>query len=44
MFLGFVGAVFVTFLLTIRHWNQLNSTDLGSMSTQWLAEYNAGHL
>ena len=43
MFLGFAGAVFVIFLLTNRHWNQLNSNDLGSMSKQWLAEYNAEH-
>jgi hypothetical protein len=43
MSLGFAGAVFVIFLLIIRHWNQLNSDDLGSMSRQWLAEYNAEH-
>jgi hypothetical protein len=43
MFLGFAGAVFVIFLLINRHWTQLNSNDLGSMSTQWLAEYNAEH-
>ncbi|MEY4095365.1 MAG: hypothetical protein RLZZ53_2564 [Acidobacteriota bacterium] len=43
MFLGFAGAVFVISWLTIRHWNQLNSNDLGSMSKQWLAEYNAEH-
>ena len=43
MFLSFPGVLFVTFLLTIRHWNQLNSNDPGSMSAQWLAEYNAEH-
>lgn len=41
MFLGFAGATFVIFLLARRHWNQLNSNELGSMSRQWLAEYNA---
>lgn len=43
MFLAFAGALFAIFLLTIRHWSQLNSDDLGSMSRQWLAEYNAEH-
>ena len=43
MFLGFAGAVFVIFLLAARHWNQLNSKDLGTMSERWLAEYNAQH-
>jgi len=43
MFLGIAAAVFVVFLLATRHWNQLNSKDLGTMSQQWLAEYNAQH-
>ena len=41
--LGFAGAAFVIFLLAWRRWNQLNANDLGSMSRQWLAEYNAQH-
>ena len=43
MFLGFAGAAVVVFLLAMRHWNQLNSNDLGTMSRRWLAEYNAQH-
>lgn len=43
MFLGFAAAAFVIFLLARRHWNQINSKDLGTMSQQWLAEYNAQH-
>jgi hypothetical protein len=43
MFLGFACAAFVIFLLASRHWNQNNSKDLGTMSRQWLAEYNAQH-
>ena len=41
--LGFAGAAFVMFLLARRHWDDLNSKDLGTMSRQWLAEYNAQH-
>jgi hypothetical protein len=43
MFLGFAGAAFVVFWLVRRRWNQINSNDLGFMSRQWLAEYNAQH-
>jgi len=43
MFLGVAGAAFVIFLLAMRHWNHLNSKDMGTMSRQWLAEYNAQH-
>jgi hypothetical protein len=43
MFLGVTCATFVIFLMARRHWNQLNSKDLGTMSRQWLAEYNAQH-
>jgi hypothetical protein len=43
MFLALGGAMFVIVLLAGRHWNQLNSNDPGSMSRQWLAEYNAQH-
>ena len=37
------GIALVVLLLAGRRWNQLNSKDLGTMSTQWLAEYNAQH-
>jgi hypothetical protein len=43
MFLGLAGAAFAIFLVAMHHWHQLNSNDLGSMSRQWLAEYNAQH-
>ena len=43
LFLGSVGAAFVLFLLAKRRWNERNSNDLGTMSQQWLAEYNAQH-
>lgn len=42
--LGLTGAAFVTLLLLAgRHWNDMNSNDMGTMSRQWLAEYNAQH-
>jgi hypothetical protein len=43
MFLGVAGAVLAALLLGIRHWHHLSSNDMGSMSRQWLAEYNAQH-
>jgi len=43
MFLGLAAAMFVIFLLARRRWNQLKANDLGTMSQQWLAEYNAQH-
>jgi len=43
MILGLAGGAFVIFVLAMRHWNQLNSGDMGTMSRQWLAEYNAQH-
>ncbi|HEX7281884.1 MAG TPA: hypothetical protein VF239_07500 [Vicinamibacterales bacterium] len=39
--LGLAAAAFALVLLATRHWSRLNSNDLGSMSRQWLAEYNA---
>jgi hypothetical protein len=39
--LGLAAAAFAIALLATRHWSRLNSNDLGSMSRQWLAEYNA---
>jgi hypothetical protein len=41
IFLG--GVAFVVLLLAMHRWHQLNSNDLGFMSQQWLAEYNAQH-
>lgn len=43
MFLFAAGAAVLVVCLARRHWNQLNSTDLGCMSSQWLADYNAQH-
>ena len=36
-----VGAAFVLFIL--RYWTETNNKDLGTMSRQWLAEYNSSH-
>ena len=41
--LGLAGAAFGVLLLAGRHWDHLNSKDMGTMSPQWLAEYNAQH-
>ena len=30
-------------LMTGRYWVESNSRDMGTMSRQWLAEYNASH-
>lgn len=35
-----VGAVV---LLIVKYWSETNKKDLGTMSRQWLAEYNASH-
>jgi hypothetical protein len=43
MFLGVGGTLLVVFLLAMRQWHNLNSKDLGTMSQQWVAEYNAHH-
>jgi len=43
MFVGLAGLAFVIFLLAMRHLAHLHSNDLGSMSQQWLNEYNAQH-
>ncbi len=40
--LAFAAAAFVL-LLVRRRWDELNSKDMGTMSRQWLAEYNAQH-
>ena len=41
--LGFAVAALVIVLMAGRHWDELNSNDMGTMSRQWLAEYNAQH-
>jgi len=41
--LSFAAAAFAVLLLAGRHWHERNSKDLGTMSRQWLAEYNAQH-
>jgi hypothetical protein len=43
MFLGLAGAAFVVLMVARYHWHQLNSKDMGTMSRQWLANYNAQH-
>ena len=40
---GLAFASVVILLLAGRYWNDLNSTDMGTMSGRWLAEYNAQH-
>jgi len=37
-----VGAVTIMLVMG-RYWAESNSKDLGTMSRQWLAEYNASH-
>lgn len=41
----FSGAAvaFLVVWVALRRWHHLNSNDMGTMSTQWLAEYNAQH-
>ena len=41
--LGVAGAALLVLLLARRYWDDLNSRDMGTMSQQWLAEYNAQH-
>jgi hypothetical protein len=43
LILGFAGVALLMLLLAQRHWDGLNSRDMGTMSQQWLAEYNAQH-
>jgi hypothetical protein len=43
MFFVLAGAAFAISLLSWSHWHQLNTNDMGTMSRQWLAEYNAQH-
>ena len=41
MFPALVGAAFVIVVVGMRHWSHLHAKDMGTMSQQWLAEYNA---
>jgi hypothetical protein len=41
LILALAGAACVVVLLAKLRWDNLNSKDLGTMSTQWLAEYNS---
>jgi hypothetical protein len=43
LILASAGLALLVFLLARRHWDGLNSRDMGTMSQQWLAEYNAQH-
>ena len=38
-----IGVVSIASLLSLAYWRGLNNTDLGTMSPQWIAEYNASH-
>ena len=40
---GLAGASLLVLLLARQYWDGLNSRDMGTMSQQWLAEYNAQH-
>lgn len=39
--IGVGGAAIL--LMTGRYWVESNTRDMGTMSRQWLAEYNASH-
>lgn len=39
--IGIIGAGIM--LVTGRYWVESNTRDLGTMSRQWLAEYNQSH-
>ena len=39
--LGFGGVAIL--MMTGRYWVESNSRDMGTMSRQWLAEYNQSH-
>ena len=38
-----IGLVSLASALTRAYWHGLNDQDLGTMSQQWIAEYNASH-
>ncbi len=39
--IGFAGVVIM--IMTGRYWVESNTRDMGTMSRQWLAEYNQSH-
>lgn len=39
--IGVGGVVFL--VVTARYWVESNTRDMGTMSRQWLAEYNQSH-
>ena len=41
--LGLAAAALVVMLMAGRQWRRRHSIDMGTMSSQWLAEYNAQH-
>ncbi len=43
MFILAVAGVAFLLLMAARHWGDLREEDMGTMSGQWLAEYNAQH-
>jgi len=43
LLLGVAAAAFVVMLVIRRRWHDMTAADLGTMSSQWLAEYNAQH-
>jgi len=43
LFVGLAVAALLVMLVAAHRWNEMNSNDMGTMSTQWLAEYNAQH-
>ena len=38
-----IGGVSIVAVLALAYWNGLNGADLGTMSPQWMAEYNSSH-
>jgi len=43
VYLGIAVAGVAILLLTGRYWVESNTRDMGTMSRQWLAEYNQSH-
>jgi len=43
VYLGIAVVGVAILLLTGRYWVESNTRDMGTMSRQWLAEYNQSH-
>ena len=43
IFLAIAFGVVAILLMTGRYWVESNTRDMGTMSRQWLAEYNQSH-